>query len=291
MLRFFLPLLLAAVPIALAAEPDGFSPDSLPQPGVPRGELRQMPAWESSQIFPGTRHEWSIYFPANHDSAKPACAMVFLDGSGFAKADGQWRVPTVFDNLIAKGDMPPAVGIFINPGVVPAAVPGGKDRANRSFEYDSPGDACARFLLEEIIPEVRKVCALSDDPKDWAVCGISSSAIAAFTAAWERPDRFGKVVSHIGSFTNIRGGFAYPALIRKTKAQPKPIRVYLQEGESDLDNLHGHWPLANRDMAAALQFAGYDHKFEMTAGGHSGKAGGLRLPETLRWVWRDWRNE
>lgn len=288
MLRFFLPLLLAAS-FAFAAEPGAFGPDSLPQPGVPRGELRAMPPFENSRIFPGTRHDWSLYLPANHDASKPACAMIFLDGSGFAKADGPWRVPTVFDNLIAKGEMPPTVGVFINPGVVPAAVPGGKDRANRSLEYDSLGDACARFLIEEILPEARKVRALTDDPKGWAVCGISSSAIAAFTAAWERPDRFGKVVSHIGSFTNIRGGFAYPALIRKSKGQPKAIRVHLQEGESDLDNLHGHWPLSNQDMAAALKFAGYDHRFEMTAGGHSGKAGGLRLPDTLRWLWRDWR--
>ncbi len=291
MLRSLLPVLLAAASLSLAAEPETFGPDSLPQPGVPHGEVRQMPPFEASQIFPGTRHEWSLYLPANLNAAKPACAVIFFDGGGFAKADGQWRVPVVFDNLIAKGEMPPAVGIFVNPGVVPAAVPGGQERANRSFEYDSVGDANVRFLLEEIIPQARKACALTDDPKGWAVCGLSSSGIAAFSAAWEHPEKFGKAISHIGSFTNIRGGFAYPALIRKSKDQPKGIRIYLQEGESDLDNLHGDWPLSNRDMAAALQFAGYDYKFEMTAGGHSGKPGGLRFPDTLRWVWRDWKKE
>jgi enterochelin esterase family protein len=148
-------------------------------------------------------------------------------------------------------------------------------------------DANARFVLEEIVPLVAEDYRLTDDPAGWAVCGASSGGIAAFTVAWERPDKFGKVVSHIGSFTNIRGGYIYPSLIRKTKGQPKPIRVFLQDGSEDLDNMHGSWPLANQDMAAALKFAGYDYKFEFGTGAHSNKHGGAIFPETMRWLWRD----
>lgn len=64
-----------------------------------------------------------------------------------------------------------------------------------------------------------------------------------------------KVVSWIGSFTNIRGGYIYPPAIRKTKPVPKPLRIFLQEGANDLDDRYGNWPLANQDMAAALKLA------------------------------------
>jgi enterochelin esterase family protein len=213
--------------------------------------------------------------------------MVFFDGGGFSKADGGFRVPVVFDNLIAKKDMPVTVGIFISPGTVAGSEPGKAARSNRSYEYDSMGDLNARFIAEEIIPEVRKLVKLTDNPDGWGTCGTSSGGIAAFTLAWEKPEQFHKVISYIGSFTNIRGGYDYPALIRKTKDKPKPLRVFLQDGTADLDNLHGLWPLSNSDMAAALKFAGYDHKFELGTGGHSGKQGTAILPDVLRWLWRD----
>jgi enterochelin esterase family protein len=214
--------------------------------------------------------------------------MVFCDGGGFAKVDGQSRVPVVFDNLIAKKEMPVTIAVMVNPGSFKAAEKGQKDRSNRSFEYDSLGDTHARFLLEELLPEALKGLNVTTDPAGRAICGNSSGGICAFTVAWERPEAFGKVVSHIGSFTNIRGGYVYPALIRASKEKPKPLRVFLQDGSNDLDNLHGNWPLSNQDMALALKFAGYDYKFEFGDGGHSGKHGGSIFPETLKWLWRDY---
>ena len=280
-----LALLVAAL-AARAADDYKLGPDSLPQASVPQGEVIKL-RWETSKVFPGTVRDWWIYAPKQYDAAKPAAVMVFCDGGGMVSTNGSYRVPVVFDNLIAKKEMPVTIGIFINPGEVSAAEPGQRARSNRSFEYDSIGDAYARFLLEEIMPEVAKKYNLTKDPAGWAICGNSSGGICAFTVAWERPDAFRKVVSHIGSFTNIRGGYVYPALIRKSKAQPKPIRVFLQDGSNDLDNLHGNWPLANQDMAAALKFAGYDYQFEFGDGGHTGKHGGSMFPDTMRWLWRD----
>ena len=268
-----------------AAENYKLGPDSTPQDGVPQGKVEEY-VWENSKIFPGTTRQHWVYAPAQYDGSKPACAMVFQDGRGYVSLKGHSRVPIVFDNLIHKKEMPVTIGIFINPGQVPPARTGGKPRRNRSFEYDSLGDLYVRFLLEEILPEVGKKYKLTDQAAGRAICGISSGGIAAFTAAWERPDAFSKVISYVGSFTNIRGGHVYPALIRKT--EPKPIRVFLQEGENDLDNLHGSWPLANRQMAAALKFAGYDYRFEMGDGGHNGRHGGAILPDMLRWLWRDY---
>ena len=259
-------------------------PDSMPQEGVPRGDVTQH-QWQS-KIFPGTVRDYWVYVPKQYDASKPACVMIFQDGGSYQNPKGDFRVPIVFDNLIHKKEMPVTIGIFINPGKVPPAEPGQSGRDNRSFEYDALGDQYARFLLEEILPEVGKNYNLVKEASGRAIGGISSGGICAWTAAWERPDAFGKVLSHVGSFTNIRGGHVYPALIRKT--EKKPIRIFLQDGARDLDNLHGNWPLANQEMAAALKFAGYDYKFEFGTEGHNGKHGGAILPESLKWLWRDY---
>jgi enterochelin esterase family protein len=210
--------------------------------------------------------------------------MVWQDGGGAKN-----YVPVVLDNLIHKGAIPATVAVFINPGAF------ADGRSNRSFEYDTLSDQYARFLLEEILPEVEKGVNLRQDADGRAIAGISSGGICAFTAAWERPDRFGKVLSWVGSFTGIAarledgrlsrpGGNDYPVIIRKSA--PKPIRVFLQDGSRDLDNEHGNWPLANQEMERALAYKGYDYRFVFGHGFHSDRHGRAILPDSLRWLWR-----
>jgi len=272
---------------AWAVDDYKLGPDSQRQEGVPQGKV-VTGKWVSEKIYPGTERDYWIYTPAQYDGSKPACLMVFQDGGGYASADGQFRIPVVFDNLIHRKEMPVTIGIFLNPGTIPASQPGQKARSNRSFEYDSLGDQYSHFLIDEVLPGLtaKHNLKLTDDPEGRGTCGISSGGICAFTVAWERPDQFRKVISHIGSFTNIRGGHVYPALIRKT--EKKPLRVFLQDGTNDLDNLHGNWPLANQQMASSLKFKDYDYQFELGDGRHSGKHGGMLLPETLKWLWRDY---
>ena len=278
-------LLLAAAGPLSAADNYTLPDDAKPQEGVPEGTITKH-TWESTKHYPGTVRDYWVYVPAQYKAdGDPACVMVFQDGGGYVSRTGPTPVPTVFDNLIHAGQMPVTIGIFLNPGVIPAAKPDAKPRRNRSLEYDTLSDRYALFLLDEILPAVGKEYNLSDDPEKRAICGISSGGICAWTVAWERPDAFRKVLSHVGSFTNIRGGHVYPALIRKT--EPRPIRVFLQDGTGDLDNLHGSWPLSNRQMAAALKFANYDYRFVMGDGGHNRKHGGALLPDSLRWLWRD----
>jgi enterochelin esterase family protein len=258
-------------------------PDSKEQEGVPKGKVTKMPAFKS-KVFDETVRDWWIYVPAQYDGKEPACVMVFQDGGWYVDTAKDFRVPTVFDNLIHKKKMPVTIAIFLNPGTVPPSQKGEEARANRSFEYDTPSDQYAHFLEKEIMPEVGKTYKLRKDPESRAICGISSGGICAFTVAWERPDLFRKVLSHVGSFTNIRGGDVYPGLIRK--AEKKPLRVFLQAGRKDLDNAFGSWPLANLQMEAALKYKGYDHKFVMGEEGHNGIHGGAILPESLEWLWR-----
>ncbi len=288
----FLPLIGALLGAALslhAADTYVPGPDAQVR-AVPRGEVRKA-TFETSKIFPGTTREYFVYVPKQYAPDRPACLMVFFDGAGFMNATGAFRVPVVFDNLIAAKEIPVTIAVGVTPGTIAPTTPGAKARSNRSFEYDSLGDANARFLIEELLPEALRGLNVTTNPEGRAVVGNSSGGIAAFTVAWERPDQFRKVISHIGSFTNIRGGHVSPAPVRKSKAAPKPLRVFLQEGHADLDNLHGHWPLANRDMAAALKFAGYDHQLVFGTDGHSGRHGGAIFPDTLRWLWRDWPKE
>jgi enterochelin esterase-like enzyme len=262
-------------------------PDSLERSAVPKGKLTPMPKWQS-RVFEGASHDWWVYVPAQYSEDKPACVMVFQDGGGYKDF-----IPIVFDNLIAKQDMPVTVGVFVNPGTFENG-----RQSNRSVEYDTLSDQYARFLLDEILPETAKAMKvkLRRDPAGRAIAGISSGGICAWTVAWERPDEFSKVLSWVGSFTNIasgkthrEGGHNYEALIRKTPR--RPIRAFLQDGANDLDNANGNWPLANQQMAKALAFAGYDFKFVFGNGFHSNKHGRAILPDSLRWLWRGWEAE
>jgi enterochelin esterase-like enzyme len=286
MRRAILALLALLVSGRLASGADDYKlgPDSSRQPGVPPGRVEGPFVWKS-QIFKDTVRQYWVYVPAQYEAARPAALMVFQDGHKYVNTEQEYRVPIVFDNLIQRHEMPVTIAVFVNPGQRGETLPTDPWRAdNRSAEYDSLGDQYARFLVDELLPEVGRTYNLSPDPALRAICGASSGGIAAFTAAWERPDQFRKVISHIGSFTNIRGGHVYPALIRQ--AAVRPIRVFLQDGANDLDNQFGNWPLANQEMAAALKFRGYDYRFEFGDGAHTHKHGGALLPDALRWLWR-----
>ncbi|MEO7677750.1 MAG: alpha/beta hydrolase-fold protein [Verrucomicrobiota bacterium] len=266
-------------------------PDSLPQEGVPMGKL-EGPFIFKSQVFSNTIRKYWVYAPVQYDAAKPACVLVFQDGHRAQNPKGVLLLPVVMDNLIAKKEMPVTIGIFITPGardLVDYEYLKSRDANNRSFEYDSLGDKYARFLLEEMLPEVGKKYNLTKDPEGRAIGGTSSGAICAFNVAWERPDQFRKVISCIGSFTDIRGGHVFPKLVRET--DKKPIRIFLEDTLHDNprpENPNRDWHVQNVAMLAALTEKGYDVKHSFAEGTHSDSHGGSIMPEMLRWLWRDY---
>ncbi|MDB5297999.1 MAG: SMP-30/Gluconolaconase/LRE-like region-containing protein [Phycisphaerales bacterium] len=271
--------------------------DSQRHDGVPKGTVTPH-KFVGSKIYPGTERDYWVYVPAQYDAKSPACVMVFEDGGGFQNDKGGYRVPVVFDNLIHKKEMPITIGVFVNPGVIPPAegLPTGKGlngtpasplpRFNRSYEYDSPTDLNARFLVEELLPAATKDLNVVKDGNGRAICGASSGGIAAWVAAWERPNEFSRVVSFVGSFTNLRGGHDCASLIRKTEG--KRIRAFLQDGSNDLDIYSGSWWVGNNDVMAALRYAGYEFQWVPGDGGHNGKHGGSVLPDAIRYVWKDY---
>jgi len=282
----FVTLLLLSLAVRSFSQDDYKpGPDSQSQAGVPKGTLTTY-TWES-KIYPNTKRSYYVYVPAQYDASKKTALMIFQDGYAYCREDGDFRVPIVFDNLIHKKEVPVTICLFIDPGYR-ASLPAPDNffrSENRSFEYDDMTDQYASFLINEMIPELKKKYNISDDPKMHAIGGLSSGAICAFTAAWLRPDYFHKVLSHVGSYTDIRGGHIYPTLIRKNSK--KDIKVFLQSGTGDLNNIFGDWWLSNLQMESALKFKGYDYKFEGGTGGHSGKHGGSILPESLTWLWSD----
>ena len=261
-----------------AGPPPG--PDSQVQPGTPTGEVIKAD-FDQSKVYPGTWREYWVYVPRQLDRGKPSPVMVFQDGL-------QYNAPVVFDNLIHKKEIPPLIGVFVMHGRVRAPHGEALDRMNRSFEYDSVSEDYARFLIDELLPHVAKThgITLSTDPNDRAIAGNSSGAIAAFVAAWQRPDAFRRVFSAIGTYVGLRGGNEFPVLIRKT--EPKPIRIFLQDGSNDLNNYTGNWFIANQDMQSALEYAGYDVRHVWGDGAHNSRHATAIFPDALRWLWRDY---
>jgi len=274
---------------SLHAQSYSLGPDSQVQSGVPKGTVTKH-VLAAGIFYPGTPHHYSVYVPAQYDAKKPAPFMVFLDGSQ-AIGDGV-RVPVVLDNLIARHELPPMIGIFVDPGVLPAVSEDKQSRFERIFEYDSLSDRYSRFLLEELIPAVAKEYNLSTNPDDRGIGGTSTGAVGAFMAAWNRPDQFHRVLSFIGTYVAMKGADSLPALVRKT--EPKPIRVFMQDGTADHivaaepygTSYAGSWPMNNRVMYEALEYSGYDVKLEMGTDGHSSKQEGAIMPDALRWLWR-----
>ena len=259
--------------------------DSKPHNGVPKGEVLKF-SFNQSKIFPGTTRDYWVYIPAQYDPAKAACVFVCQDGI-------QYNAPVVFDQLIEKKEMPVTIGVFIMHGKVPALSDRAIPRFNRSLEYDGLGPDYARFVLEELLPEVEKKNAtngrkivLSHEANDRAIGGASSGAICAFTAAWERPDGFSRVFSNVGTYVGLRGGNEYPTLIRKF--EPKPIRVFLQDGSNDLNIYAGDWWMVNQEMDRALTFAGYEHEKIWGEGGHNSQHATAIFPEGMRFLWKGW---
>lgn len=251
-----------------------YPPGSSERPGQEYGEF--LPFDFRSEVFGNDRTGW-IYVPAAYDGSEPAALMVFQDGDAYRRE----HVGTAVENLIADGDMPVTILALLNPGV------NDDGSRNRSIEYDTMSDRYARFLAEEVIPRLDAEYNLRDDPAFRAICGASSGGICAFTVAWERPDLFARVCSHIGSFTDIRGGGSYPGVVRE--AGKKPIlKIVLQDGRNDLINRFGDWWEANNRMFEALLEAGYDVEFLADESFHGYQAAGRVLPQTLRMTWEGW---
>ena len=285
MKKYFSILFFVTIVIVCSAQDSLYKPgpDSKRKEGVPKGVVSKF-EWQS-KLYNNFREYW-VYVPAQYDSTKPVAIMVFQDGHSYVNDSGDFRVPIVYDNLIYLRKLPVTICLFVNPGHNTKDYPENRFRvSNRADEYDVLNDKYATMLIDEIIPELKKKYNISNDPKMHGIGGLSSGAICAFTAAWERTDYFQKVLSHIGSYTNIRGGHSYPFIIRNHKK--KDIKILMQDGTNDLNNEFGDWWLANLQMESALKFKGYDFKFEKGIGTHSGKHGGAILPESLIWLWSD----
>ncbi len=252
------------------------------QPATPAGSLTAG-RHVGTGVYPGVARDYWVYVPKQYDPAAPAALMVFQDGGRYLGPE--INTVQVLDALIHQGRIPVMVAVFVQPGETGPGLPlfGGAD--NRSVEYDAPGPSYARFLERELLPQALDGLNVSDHPGDRAIAGLSSGGMCALNAAWERPDLFARVVSHCGSFVDIRGGHEMAAKIRR--GHSRPLRVFLQSGRFDLDITFGNWELANRTVDSALAYRAYEHQLVIGEGGHSLKHGGAIIDQTLEWLWSD----
>ena len=268
-----------SVGVGSESPPGAYVAPEIKTEAVPRGEIKEF-TFSDSAIFPGTVRQVTVFIPAQYDGSKPAC--VYLKTDGYNPAE-----KPLIETLIATKEIPVTVGVFVRPGELPAPIPGTIGRRNRCFEYDGVGDANVRFLVEELLPAAAKRfdLRLSSRGNDRCIAGGSSGGIAAFNAAWERPDEFSRVYANSGSFVAFRGGHEFPTLVRKTEA--KPIRAYLTTGTRDMENCAGDWFLLDQEMDKALKFSGYDYAFRVIDGGHvAGYYDQFR--EAMSFLWKGW---
>jgi enterochelin esterase family protein len=224
--------------------------------------------------------------------------MIFNDGQAFIAPTGNLRAFNVLDNLIYRREIPVMIAVFINPGrrpdqPEPTPQNWGDRDTNRPTEYNSLDDKYPRVIVDELMPVLYKEYNISKDPEQHGIGGASSGAIAAFTVAWERTNDFRKVLSIVGSFTNIRGGHAYPDIV--LKSEKKPIRIFLQDGRNDNRALNANgtydqtrdWFYQNVRLMEALTKKGYEVNYAWGMNRHGQAMGGAIMPEMMRWLWRD----
>ena len=259
----------------------GYHPcaEAYPSADVARSTLVHIRDWDESRIYPDTKRDIRISMPAKIGG--DLGLLVCQDGKDYVDSEGAVRAIQVLDSLMHRGEIPPTVGVFIDPGQSES------EPRQRNLEYDAMNDSYVTMIEDEVLPMVERKFDLrfSKDPAQRVAMGISSGGICAFNMAWQRPESFGKVISHCGSFVNISGGHEYPLLVRNEAR--KPIKVFLQSGAGDVDIPLGNWPMANQQMAAALEFAGYDYRFEFGTGGHNRRHGGALFAESMRWLYRE----
>ena len=272
----YVPLPLEEVGVGYA-----YGPDSEPRVGVKPGSIEEIRI-DASLRFPGTSRKVWVHRPAGLSRSAECAVMFFNDGWWYLDPDGDVRGATVLDNLSAAGDLPPTVSVFVDPGVLDVD---GVPTKHRNAEYDAFDGAYGGFLLEEVLPLVEERLTISPNPMMRGICGGSSGGNAAVTAAWCRPDGFGRAIAFNASFAQMPGGNPYPELLKREPR--RPTRIFLHAAHRDLNwNASEHnWFAENLETAAALARAGYDLRLVVGDGGHSPNHGGVLLPDALRWLW------
>jgi gluconolactonase len=276
---FIKPLAGTGAAAPAASDVEVYEPPEIEPGKILPGTTKQF-TFTQSEVFPGTVRDVTVFIPAQYDGTTPACVYVKTDGFNP-------REKTLLETMIATKEMPVTVGVFVRPGDLPAPMKGTLGRRNRCFEYDGVSDNNVRFLTDELLPFVAKEfdLNLSTDGNDRCMSGGSSGGIAAFTAAWNRPEAFSRVYAASGSWVAFRGGHEFPTMVRKFEA--KPIRAFLTTATRDMENAAGDWFLLDQEMDKALKFSGYDYQFRIIEGRHvQGYIENWR--EGMAYLWRGW---
>ena len=233
--------------------------DAPPQPWVePRAGVRQgtVETLElRSDLMRNTR-KIHLYRPAGwQPGAANNHVLVLFDAGAYL---GRVPTPTILDNMIAAGVIPPTAALLIDN---PTA-------ESRSQELP-PNPDFADFLAKELMPWARKQ-GISAPAARTVIGGSSYGGLASAYAALRHPEVFGNVLSQSGSYWWSPAGEEDQWLTRQFVAVRKlPVRFFLGAGlfESGRGGQPGILE-TNRHLRDVLRAKGYLVTHREVAGGH-----------------------
>ncbi|MEL6429795.1 MAG: alpha/beta hydrolase-fold protein [Planctomycetota bacterium] len=223
-----------------------------------------------SEVF-GDVRPLSIYQPPRYRTTRRYPLLVCHDGLDYLEFAG---LATVLDNLIDRQEIPPMVVCCTQ-------------SPNRVHEYAASEDH-ARFVVEELLPQMESEFSLLEGPEDRALMGASFGAVASLYTALQHPGAFGKLLLQSGSFafTDIgghgRGPLFDPVVefvngYRKDPVAPAD-RVFLSCGRYESLIVY------NRSMEPLLRRLGVDVKLVEAQDGHNWENWRDRLRDGLTWL-------
>jgi enterochelin esterase-like enzyme len=243
-------------------------PDAPPQPWiaqrpyVPAGRVEKH-QFKSAAL--NNEREIAVYMPRDYSPrAQPYPLLVLFDEDSYLSLV---PTPTILDNLISEGRIPPVVALLIG------NAPGARDRelpCNPEFSH---------ALVAELLPWARGLYNFTSDPRNTVVGGSSAGGLAAACSGLWHPEVFGNVLAQSGAFHRIpsSGGDTTDSssepnwVARQFIASPKkPLRFYLDAGSAEFNATGGadailFCTLTLRDV---LRAKGYEVHFQEFEGGH-----------------------
>ncbi len=247
--------------------------------------FRAMLEFNETQLFDhpdyqNTQRKYWVYLPPRYDTAKTYPLMLFLDGSDYL---GLFLTPSILDELIVNGDIPPCLAIFFD-----------YSPDKRMAEYNCSA-AFTHFITDEFFQILNRRYGLSIDasPELTTIVGYSASGLAAFYAGISRADRFGQVIAQSPSFEILKKSELHDLI---TGNSSRHTRFFLEAGS--LETLPAELILADgssqafsslqacRETAEKLQQHGWPIYFEEFMGGHNTICWRQSLPARIKAVFR-----
>ena len=248
------------------------SPYKIADEKIKKGRLEKLNY--KSEILANERRVW-FYTPNGYSPRKKYPLIIFLDGVDYLN---NIPSPTILDNLIAGGKIPPVVAVFV-------ATPFGAGVREKEY-YGNP--QFVDFMMKELVPFVNSKMSVTKKPLETTIVGLSASGVAAGFLALKNPERFGNVIMQSPA---LWWGFDYYGedgewlTEQYINSEKKKIRFYVEIGKYEsLPSTRKGRPNAFhavRHFRNILKLKGYEYFYSEFTGAHEYVNWGETLPDAL----------